>query len=178
MVFFAWLWLNQATPPISEEQKKKSLEQTLGRSLKQENLVPQGEQNYEGKFFSLSYPAYSQVYDRDNANITKNQNLLEYLRLDAERPKFKFVVMVGAAKDVAVLEALSGVRMRRQDKLYQEAPITIGGKQGVLFIKTNAGVERSSFFFINERSYSFSITGLDELELEKVYGKIMESVKF
>ncbi len=173
LVFFIWMFLNQEAPPISEEQKKHTLEQTLGRSIKQEKIIPQGEQNYQGKFFSLDYPAYTQLYNRENTNISANKNLRERLRLDSEEPKFRFVVMVESADSSTVLEELSGVRMRRQDKLYQELPITINGVSGTLFVKTSAGVEHSSFFLINGKSYSFSITGVDENELEKVYGEIM-----
>lgn len=177
MVFFAWTKLNQEAMPLTQEQKKQALEQMLGRSMREEKIIPQGEQSYKGEFFSLSYPAYARLYNRKNPNITNNANLLEYLRLDSEEPKFKFVVMV-ERKDGAVLEELSGVRVRRQNRVYQEMPITVDGKQGVLFVKTSEGVERSSFFFINGKSYSFSITGVDTKELEKVYGEIMESAKF
>lgn len=185
IVFFAWIKLNQEVQPLTKEQKKQALEQMLGRSVKGEKVIPTGEKIYEGKFLSLSYPAYAKAYDRDNPNITKNTKLLEYLRLDSEEPKFKFVVMVQGADSDAVLEEFSGVKVRRQDKLYQETSIVIDSREGTLFIKTKDGVdpasggaERSSFFLINGKSYSFSITGVDASELEKVYEEIMKSVKF
>lgn len=174
-VFFAWTKLNQEAPPLNQEQKKKALEQTLGRSIKQEKVILQGENIYKGKFLSLSYPAYARLDDRKDPLITKNQNLLEYLILNSDEPRFRFMVMVERG-DTAVLDELSGVRVRRQSRLYQEMPITVDGKEGALFVKTSDGVERSSFFLINGRSYSFVITGVDVGELEKIYGKIMESL--
>ncbi len=176
MVFFAWIKLNPEAPPISEEQKKKVIEQTLGRSLKQEKNIPQGEQSYEGKFLFLNYPAYARLYDKKNPNITNNTKLIEYFRLDSEEPKFKFIVLVKSEDGNTVLEELSGVKVRRQSKIYQELVTTVDGQQGALFIKNNDGVERSSFFLINRRSYSFVITGVDAGELEKIYGKIIESL--
>lgn len=189
----AWMKLNQEAPPISQEEKNKAIEQVLGRSIKHEKSISQGEQSYKGKLFSLAYPAYAKVHDRDNPNIINNTNLLEYLRLDSEEPHFKLIVTVSEASGVATLEELSAVKVRRPirqaqgkqneqisfvDKLYKEMPIIVDGKAGALFVKTNDGVERSSLFLINGRSYSFSMTGLDASELEKVYGEIMKSVRF
>lgn len=178
IVLFVWIKLNQEVPPLTQEEKNKALEQMLGRKIKEEKILPQGDNTYAGKFFSLSYPAYAKVYDRENTNITSNKNLLEYLRLDSEEPKFRFVVMVERVDGATVLEDLSGVKARRQNRLYQEISITIDGRQGALFVKTSEGVERSSFFLKDGRSYSFSITGVDASELEKVYREIMDSVKF
>lgn len=174
-IFFGWMLLNQKVPPVSEEQKKRALEQTLGRSLKQEKIIPQGEQSYEGRLFSLSYPAYAQVYDRKNPNITANKKSLEYFRLDSEEPKFRFVAMVEPT-DTTVLEELSAVKARRMNKQYTEISLTIDGNAGVMFMKTADGVERSSFFLKNGQRYSFVITGVDESELEKIYGQIMQSL--
>lgn len=176
MVFFAWIKLNQEVPPLTYEEKNKALEQMLGRKIKEEKIIPQGDNTYAGKFFSLSYPAYARLYDKKNLNITNNANVLESLRLDSEEPKFRFVLMVERADSTAVLEELSGVRVRRQNKSYQELPIAVDGKQGILFIKIKDGVERSSFFLKDGRSYSFSITGVDAGELEAIYGQIMKSV--
>lgn len=178
MVFFAWTKLNQAPLPIAQEQKKQALENILGREVRVEKVISQGENIHTGKFFSLSYPVYAKVYDRKNPNITNNKNLLEYLRLDSEEPKFRFVMMVGRTDETAVLDELSAVRTRVQNRSYQKLPVTIDGNDGLLFVKESGGVERSSFFLVNGKSYSFSITGVDSSELEKVYGKIMESVKF
>lgn len=174
-VVFGWMKLNQEPPAIGEKQKKEALENILGSNIREEKNIPQGEKAYPGKYFSLSYPAYAQVYDRENKNIDANKKLLEYFRLDSEEPKFRFVAMAEAT-DTTVLEELSAVRSRRMNNLYKEIPLTIEGDTGVMFMKTADGLERSSFFLKNGRSYSFVITGVDESELEKIYGQIMKSV--
>lgn len=35
--------VNPAVPPLTQEQKKQAFEQMLGRSIKQEKVIPQGE---------------------------------------------------------------------------------------------------------------------------------------
>lgn len=175
-VVFAWILLNQEPPAIGEKQKKEALENILGRNIREEKNIPQGEKAYPGKYFSLFYPAYAQVYDRENKNIDANKKLLEYFRLDSEQPKFRFMVMVEAQDRSAVLGELSAVKARRQNRIYKEVPLTVDGSIGILFVKTQDGVERSSFFLKNGRSYSFVITGVDESELEKIYGQIMQSL--
>ena len=177
-VFFAWTKLNQEPQVLNEKQKREALENILGRDVREAKNIPQGEKAYQGKLFSLSHPTYAQVYDRENANITANKRLLEYFRLDSEDPKFRFVVIVEKAEDGAVLDELSGVRTRRLNKQHIEKQLTAGGNAGALFLKESDGVERSSFFLKDGRSFSFVITGLDVGELEKVYGEIIESVKF
>lgn len=173
-VFFVWMNLNQEPPPFTESEKKQALEEILGRAVREKKIVPQGKNTYAGKFFSLSYSAYAKVDDKNNPN----KKILEYFGFSSEEPKFKFVVLVKLEDESAVLEELSAVKARRQSKLYQETPITIDGRKGALFVKTSDGVERSSFFLKDGKSYSFSITGTDVGELERVYGKIMESVTF
>lgn len=167
-LFFIWINLNWEAPALDGKQKEKAIENILGRSMREEKNISQGEKAYQGKFFSLSYPAYAQVYDSENANV---------FRIDSDDPKFRLVVLVEDTQG-AVLDELSGVRIRRQNRLYKEQSLTIDNNAGVLFIKTQDGVERSSFFLIQGRSYSLSITGVDASELKEIYAKIMDSVKF
>lgn len=168
--------LSPAVPPLTQEQKKQAFENILGRDVRETKDIPRGEKTYKGRYFSLSYPAYAKVYERKNPNITDNKNLLEFFLLDSENPRFKFVVMVSSGDGVATLEELSGVRSRKQNKQYIEMPLVVDGTTGILFIKTADGVERSSFFLIDGRSYSFAITGVDANALEEIYQQIMESV--
>lgn len=167
-LFFIWILLSWEVLALDEKQKKEALESILGRKIREEKSILQGTKVYEGKFFQLSYPAYAD--DKKSSDIV--------FRLDSGEPKFRFVAMVTKANDVAVLEELSAVRMRTQSKLYQKLPIIVDGNAGLLFIKESDGTERSSFFLVNGRSFSFSITGVDALELEETYGKMMDSVKF
>lgn len=166
-IFFVWVKLNQEPPPLSQQQKKEALENILGRDIREEKSIPQGEKFYQGKYFSLSYPAYAESYDRGNG----------VFRLDSEEPKFRFVAMVDT-QDTAALDELSAVRTRRVNKQYKQTPITVDGNSGVLFVKLTDGIERASFFIKDGRSYSFVITGVDTSVLEEVYGKIMDSLKF
>lgn len=175
VVVLVLIKLNPDVPLLTQEQKKQALENILGRGVQETKDIPQGEKAYKGKYFSLSYPAYSKVYERKDPNITNNKNLLEFFRLDSEEPKFKFVVMVQGADSSAVLEELSGVKVRRQ-KNFKELSIVVDGREGLLFVKTSDGVERSIFFLKDGKSYSFVITGVDADALEKIYGQIMESV--
>lgn len=177
-VFFVWTKLNQKAPLLNQEQKKEALENILGRDVREEKVTPQGEKTYQGKYFSLSYPAYATLYERESSNITASKKLLEYFRLDSEEPKFRFVVMFQEAADLAALDELSAVKTRRQNRLYKESQFTIDDNTGILFVKTQDGVERSSLFIKDGHSFSFSITGIDAGELERVYEDIMESVRF
>lgn len=176
-IIFLWMQLSQGSP-LSEKQKKVALESILGRAVREGKNIPQGEKTYQGKYFFLSYPAYAQVYDKENPNISNNKNLLEYFRLDSEEPKFRFVVMVEKAEDAAVLDELSGVRTRKLKRQYIEKPLIIDGNAGVLFAKESDGIELSSFFLKEGKSFSFSMTGLDSKEIEAIYTKIMKSVRF
>lgn len=176
VVVLVLIKLNPAVPLLTQEQKKQALENILGRGVQETKDIPQGEKVYKGEFFSLSYPAYARLYDNKNPKS---------FRLDSEEPRFKFVAMVQGADSSTVLEELSGVKLRKQNKLYQELSIVVDGREGLLFVKTSdgvdpdsIGVERSIFFLKDGKSYSFSITGVDVEELEKVYGEIMNSVKF
>lgn len=169
--------LSPAVPPLSQEQKKQAFENILGRDVRETKNIPQGEKVYKGKYFSLSYPAYAKIYERKNPNITNNKNLLEFFRLDSENPKLKFVAMVSSGDGLARLEELSGVRSRKQNKQYIEMPLVVDGTTGILFIKAIDGVERSSFFLMDGKSYSFVITGVDANALEKIYQQIMKSLQ-
>lgn len=177
-----FFWQNTTHKPLSQEEQKQALKNILGREARDARVLAQGEVTYQGKYFSLTHPAYVQVYDKKNPNILDNEKILEHFQFSSEDPKFRFVVLV-IKDDAADLDELSAVRTRAQNKSYQKLPITIGGDTGVLFVKESDGVEpapgeaeRSIFFLKNGASYSFVITGVDAVELEKIYGQIIQSL--
>jgi hypothetical protein len=174
---FFFFSLSQKPPPLSSEQKREGLENILGRKIRAPKDIPAGNIDYKGKYFSLSYPAYASAYDRRQDPNIQNKQITDFLRLDSEEPKFRFVAMVAVQDGLADIGELSHVRTRRQDNLYKETEIMIGSRKGVLFLKDQDGVERSAFFLINGKSASFSITGADPEKIGEIYGKIMSSLK-
>jgi len=82
--------------------------------------------------------------------------------------------------NIANLDEIPAVALR-EDKSqgYQQAEILIDGQKGLSFTKIDLQQsEKSGFFIVNDKIYSFSVIGSDAKEVINLFANLIETLKF
>src|SRR4029078_12413585 len=96
---------------MSASEKQKSVTEILGRGAREEKIDP-GPQNYNGKFFSLTYPGSLLIDTKINPQATMCAQPKERLKLSGSDPRADFTAMVNEAKGLTNVADDSGVMFR------------------------------------------------------------------
>jgi hypothetical protein len=167
--------------PLSEAEKEKALTTILGRTprLINSNTV-QGEVEYKGKYASFLYPASAKVYKVTVNGKEVNTGALEYFDYDLQSPRINVATEVLQAPEVVKsLDDFPAVRLREQDSTYHRSQITADNNQGFSFERiVDFSFEKTGFFLVNGRIYTFSATGGDEKSITSLFEKMIGSLKF
>jgi hypothetical protein len=165
---------------LTQVQKEEALKNLLGRKAqaKEETVSTQWE-DYISKYFSLSYPGWAKIYNKDNSNIKSNKSVLEFFRFDMEFPRITFIAQVLDGSKINKITDSSPVMLRRtQSDVYTEAPVKVSGRDGLIYSRNKDGFERSAFFLIDGKEYSFVLSGANSPESSDIFNKIISQLKF
>jgi hypothetical protein len=166
---------------LTEAQKEKAIADILGRKPNIEVKEITGNKTYEGKYITFQYPAKAVIYEYKEP--VENDINSETFSFDIESPRL-ILNYAGEANrsDLNALEDIPAVRLR-QDAAngYKASKIEADGAQGVAFFKAASGefrADKTAFFLIGKTSYSISISGGDEREIDKLLNQILSSADF
>jgi len=183
-VVFAFFILNRPAKELTQAEKEKVLTQIVGRKLNLTgNDIPTGDITYKGKYSSFIYPAAGKIYHQIvNGKEAKDGGALDYFSFDLNDPSVNVVTEVISAPASAIsVSDYPAVSLRKtQHNAYKEVVIqTNTGVGGIGFNKQDeTGFEKTGFFLINGKIYSFSVKSADEKLLNEVFGKLISSLKF
>jgi hypothetical protein len=170
--------LDRPTRSLTEAEKQEALLNILGRPVQlTDKSVPTGSVIYQGKYYTFMYPKAATKYE---SQLQQN-SYLEGFKFDLADPKIYTVTEVDTAPSPrAVLSDNTGVRIRLiQNDIYREATISADNQTGLSFEKNNAdGVEKTGFFLVNGRYYSFSFNGSDQQAIEALFQEVISTLKF
>jgi hypothetical protein len=169
--------LNRPTRSLTEAEKQEALLNILGRPVQlMDKSVPTGSVIYQGKYYTFMYPKAATKYEPQ----LQQNTYLEGFKFDLADPKIYTVTEVDKAPLQAVLSDNTGVRMRlMENDIYKEATISADNQTGLSFEKNNAdGVEKTGFFLVNGRYYSFSFNGSDQQAIEALFQEVISTLKF
>lgn len=175
-------FLNQPSKQMTAAEKEAAIAKLLGRKP---NLTtsdaPTGDKEYKGKYISFMYP---------EAATTKKQLLngeeipytgLELFIFGLENPKLTtYVEVIEAPQNVLSINDYPAVKLRQiQANIYEQKDVFIGNTQGLVFDKkSNMGFEKTAFFLVDKKVYSFSIQSPDSKTIEELFNNIIASAKF
>jgi hypothetical protein len=182
-VFIAgFIILNRSASSMTEKEKVQALTNILGRPVVlQEKKVPTGDIIYQGKYVSFLYPAAAEKFiPKVNGTPIPSQDLEDFYFSLGDNPRINVTSTVTQASSVEtnVVDDPS-VRLRQSQKdIYKQAAITADKQNGLAFEKISGGIEKTAFFFVDNKIYTFSVSGSDQKNVADLYNKIILSVKF
>lgn len=167
---------------MSEVEKEAAIAKILGRkpNLMGKN-VPIGDVEFKGKYISFMYPAAAterkQLLNGEELSYTG----LELFIFVLENPKLTAnVEVINAPQNIISINDYPGVKLRQiQSNIYNQTDVFVGNARGLAFDKqTNSGYEKTGFFFLNNKIYSFSVQSPDSKAAEELFSKVIASLKF
>lgn len=178
----AFLVLNRTTKTMSEAEKNAALAKMLGRKPNlTAQAVPTGNVSYKGKYASFMYPAMAKIYTYKDAGELANKTEVDSFAFDIADPRLTVYFLVNQnPTNIANLDEIPAVALR-EDKSqgYQQAEILIDGQKGLSFTKIDLQQsEKSGFFIVNDKIYSFSVIGSDAKEVINLFANLIETLKF
>jgi hypothetical protein len=178
----AFIILNRSATPLTEAEKQQALTKILGRPVVlNEKKVPIGDILYKGKYISFLYPAAAEINTPQiNGIPIESKNLEDFYFSVGEDPRIYATITVSQASPVeASITDDPGVRLRQSQKdIYKQTEVTVDGQHGLSFETGDQVIEKIAFFFINNRIYTFSVSGSDRKSMTDLYNKIILSLKF
>lgn len=174
--------LNKPSKEMSEAEKQAAIAKILGRkpNLTTKN-IPTGDIEFKGKYITFMYPA---------AGIERKQLLngqvipytgLELFIFVLDSPKLTASAeVIESPKNVANINDYPNVRSRQvQANIYNQSDLFAGNIKGLAFSKQDqTGFEKTGFFLLSNKVYSFSVTGADSKAAGELFNKIINSLKF
>lgn len=182
-IFIAgFLILNRSASPMTEKEKVQALDNILGRPVVlQEKKVPAGDITYQGKYVSFLYPAAAEKFVPSlNGTPIPSKDLEDFYFSLGDDPRIDVTTTVTKVSSVETSIADEpSVRLRQSQKdIYQQTEITADKQNGLAFTKVSGGIEETAFFFVNNKIYTFAVSGSDQQNVTALYNKIILSIKF
>jgi hypothetical protein len=175
-----FLVLNHSAKSLTQAEKEAALTNILGRQPILTNNEPTGTVQYKGKYATFSYPAKAVVYTYKDPNIVKNKSELEMFSFDINNPRLIFNFSVSDnSGSIADAKDISGAIFREnQVNGYSQSELSINGAKGPVFAKQGAQAEKTGFWLVNNKLYTFSVTGSDYEEVVNLFDAITASLEF
>ena len=180
-VLLTFYYLNKPAKEMSEAEKQTAIAKILGRKPNMADNVKTGDTEYKGKYVSFIYPAAGVIYIQKLNGVPIEQTSLEYFSFDLSEPKLVFSMeVVQVPGSVTSLEDYPSVKLREiESNLYVKNNVAVGDKEGMVFEKTdNNSFEKSVFFYLGDKVFSFVISGNDQKGINDLYDKVISSLKF
>ncbi len=179
-IIFLFNILNSSSKSLSQAEKETAIAKILGRKPNLTDDAPKGDAQYKGKYTSFKYPAKAKIYTYRDPNTAKNTSIIESFSFDIDNPRLilNFSVMENAS-DLKDIKDISGVKFREDKSTgYQESEIIIKDQKGLIFSKNAGLAEKTGFFFVNNKIYSFAVTGSSYKEVYSLFDNIIRSLVF
>lgn len=176
-----YIFLNRSSKIMSEAEKETAIAKILGRKPNFTDDAPKGNVEFKGKYISFMYPATAAIRKQLLNGREVSYTGLEQLIFKIERPKLTlYMEVIEAPQNVENLNDYPSVKLRQiQPNIYDQKDIFVGNTKGLSFKKqSTTGFEKTGFFFLNDKIYSFSIQGPDFKAAEELFNKIIASVRF
>lgn len=178
----AYIFLNRASEMMSKEEKEAAIAKILGRKPNlAEKDVPTGDIEFKGKHITFMYPAAATIKKQLLNGEELSYTGLELFIFGLENPKIRVSVeVIEAPQNITNINDYPSVKLRQiQSTLYTQKDTSVGNTSGLSFDKqSNAGFEKTGFFFLNGKIYSFSIVSPDAKAAEELFNKLTSSAKF
>ncbi len=179
-IIFLFNILNSSSKSLSQAEKETAIAKILGRKPNLTDDAPKGDTQYKGKYVSFMYPTKAKTYTYIDTNFAQNESLLETFSFDIYNPRliFNFSIVENTANLRDVSE-ISGVKLR-QDKTrgYKQVELTIDGHKGLVFEKDGNQPEKTGFFIVNNKVYSFSVTGNSFKDVVGLFDNLVKTTIF
>jgi hypothetical protein len=171
-----FVYYNRATPKaFTATEKREATQNILGRAIQKEQV--QGSAMHDGTYLAFSYPAWVKVDTRDDEQVKKNPNILEFMELRDPDTHLFIVVQVTNA-DASVMRDDSGITLRKtQTAQYTQDDIILDGHPGLLFTKTGNDAEKTIFLFAQGKLYTIAATALNITRIDAVLPEIVRSIQ-
>jgi hypothetical protein len=176
-----YIFLNYPSKNMSEAEKEAAIAKILGRKPNLTDNTPQGETEYKGKYIYFKYPSAAIIRKQLLNGEEVPYNGLELFIFKIESTKLTlYMEVIEAPTNVASLTDYPSVKLRQiQSNSYSEEDVFVGDVKGLAFAKqSTSSFDKTAFFFLNGRIYSFSFQSPDSKEVEKQFKSIISSVKF
>lgn len=176
-----YIFLNYPSNSMSEAEKEAAIAKILGRKPNLTDNTPVGDTEYKGKYIYFKYPAAAVIRKQLLNGQEVPYDGLERLIFKIESSKVTlYMEVIEAPVNVTSLNDYPSVKLRQiQSNGYIEQDVFVEDVKGLSFEKqTTSGFEKTGFFMLNSKIYSFSIQGPDVKEVEKVFNSIISSAKF
>ncbi len=176
-----YTFLNYPSKNMSEAEKEVAIAKILGRKPNLTDNSPTGNNIYKSKHVSFTYPAKAKIYTYRDPNIARNSSILEIFSFDIANPRIIFNYSVIQHNNLQSILDNSDVKLRQlQRDAYVQGDAYADNKTGLVFEKTQTSglIEKTAFFLINGKSYSFSFQGNDIKKIRSFYNDIISSVRF
>ena len=177
-----FIFFNSPPKSLSSQQRQKALSGILGRNPVLNVNTATGDVLYKGKYMSFMYPAAANIYKRTvNGRQVQYSGDLDYFSFDTQSPRLTLVSeVIQAPKSVLSVNDYPAVRLRQiESGTYHQSQLTADSQNGLAFDKGgSSGFEKTGFFYLNSKIYSFSVTGSDSKNVQDLFNKIMTTLKF
>lgn len=180
-VLLTFYYLNKPAKEMSEAEKQAAIAKILGRKPNITDNTKTGDTEYKGKYVSFIYPAAGVIYTQKLNGVPIEQTSLEYFSFDLSDPKLIFSMeVVQVPGSVTSLEDYPSVKLREiESNLYTKSNVSAADKKGIAFEKIdNNSFEKSVFFYLGDKVFSFTISGNDQKGINELYKKVTSSLKF
>jgi hypothetical protein len=184
-IFFvaAFMILNRPSSSLTESEKKKALENILGRQvILQPTPTVAGNTQHQGKYVSFIYPKAAKEFTLLSNGQPAQFNDLEHFSFDLADTHTHFFSQVLAYPGTQALTDYPGVRLRQgEPDIYQQAAVvSADNQQGLAFSKYDmtAGYEKVAFFLVNGKIYTFSVQSPEQQALNDLFNLLIPTIKF
>ena len=170
--------INNPSSPFSEKEKNGALSKLLGRPVNvAPSQTPKGDVLYNGKYASFKYPASAKIYSYRQPGFNNDKSTLEYFSFDISSPRLVFNLSV-ATTFLKSINDYPGIKLRQTEpSVYTQKNIIVGSNEGLVFERNDDQPEKTVFFLINGKIYTFSITGTSFEEINGLFNKIFSTLK-
>jgi hypothetical protein len=181
LIISLYIYLNYSPKEMSEAEKEAAIAKILGRKANLTDDTRTGNVEFKGKYIYFKYPAAADI----RKQLLNGQEVpfdgLERLIFKVESTKLTlYMEVINAPVNVASLDDYPSVKLRQiQSNIYTKDEVFVSDIKGLTFEKkSTSSFEKTVFFMLNGKIYSFSIQSPDAKEVEKLFDLIISSVKF
>jgi len=182
LILIVFNTLNHPSKSLTESQKQQALKNILGRPVVlTEKLAVTGNVLHKGKYVSFMYPKVAKEFVAQYNGAAVELPDLESFGFDLKDPRAHVFTAVLDGSSLTNLTDNPSVSLRQsQSGIYHQLTVTADGQSGLAFEKYDitAGYEKTGFFLVNGKIYSFSVQSADQQTEADLFNKIISTTKF
>lgn len=145
---------NEEDALLFDKARQEAIQKAIKTEEKESGRVGYG--SYRGKHISFRYP---NSYFIQTSESSTSGTLERVILLGSGVSLRKLAITATTMINAGSLEEVSGVTARRlKPKIYQEKPLEVSGKKGILFEKTEGGYEKTVFSLAGQILTTIALT--------------------